>query len=181
MSEIVIRHAETRDYEAIRQIHAQPEVYCNTLQVPHPSDHMWQERLADRPGIKQLVACIDGDVVGHLTIDVQQHPRRSHVADFGICVDSRWKNRGVASALMREMIEMCDNWLRVDRIELTVFVDNAPAIKVYTAKFYRLSPQWLVTSMTADVYSARRRWHHRPPARKCSVRPVWRRNHPSDY
>ena len=37
MSEIVIRHAETRDYEAIRQIHAQPEVYCNTLQVPHPS------------------------------------------------------------------------------------------------------------------------------------------------
>ncbi|MGK3327354.1 GNAT family acetyltransferase, partial [Escherichia fergusonii] len=25
MSEIVIRHAETRDYEAIRQIHAQPE------------------------------------------------------------------------------------------------------------------------------------------------------------
>ena len=26
---------------------------------------------------------------------------------------------------------MCDNWLRVDRIELTVFVDNAPAIKVY--------------------------------------------------
>ena len=117
MSEIVIRHAETRDYEAIRQIHAQPEVYCNTLQVPHPSDHMWQERLADRPGIKQLVACIDGDVVGHLTIDVQQRPRRSHVA--------------VASALMREMIEMCDNWLRVDRIELTVFVDNAPAIKVY--------------------------------------------------
>ena len=109
MSEIVIRHAETRDYEAIRQIHAQPEVYCNTLQVPHPSDHMWQERLADRPGIK----------------------RRSHVADFGICVDARWKNRGVASALMREMIEMCDNWLRVDRIELTVFVDNAPAIKVY--------------------------------------------------
>lgn len=43
MSEIVIRHAETRDYEAIRQIHAQPEVYYNTLQVPHPSDYMWQE------------------------------------------------------------------------------------------------------------------------------------------
>ena len=131
MSEIVIRHAETRDYEAIRQIHAQPEVYCNTLQVPHPSEQMWLERLTARPGIKQLVACIDGIVVGHLTIDVQQRPRRSHVADFGICVDSRWKNRGVASALMREMIEMCDNWLRVDRIELTVFVDNAPAIKVY--------------------------------------------------
>ena len=68
MSEIVIRHAETRDYEAIRQIHAQPEVYYNTLQVPHPSEQMWLERLTARPGIKQLVACIDGIVVGHLTM-----------------------------------------------------------------------------------------------------------------
>ncbi|HCA7079101.1 TPA: N-acetyltransferase [Citrobacter sedlakii] len=131
MSEIVIRHAETRDYDAIRQIHAQSEVYRNTLQVPHPSMEMWQARLADQPGIKQLVACIDEQVVGHLYIEVTQRPRRSHVADFGICVDARWQNRGVASALIRTMIDMCDNWLRVDRIELTVFVDNAPAVAVY--------------------------------------------------
>lgn len=31
MSDIVIRHAEAKDYDAIRQIHAQPEVYRNTL------------------------------------------------------------------------------------------------------------------------------------------------------
>ncbi len=30
MSEIVIRHAEPKDYDAIRQIHAQPEVYTTT-------------------------------------------------------------------------------------------------------------------------------------------------------
>lgn len=131
MTEIVIRHAEPRDYNAIRQIHAQPEVYHNTLQVPHPSEEMWHERLAARPGIKQLVACIDEIVVGHLCIEVPQRPRRSHVADFGICVDARFQNRGVASALVRTMTDMCDNWLRVERIELTVFVDNAAAIAVY--------------------------------------------------
>ena len=145
MSDIVIRHAEPKDIDAIRQIHAQPEVYHNTLQVPHPSEHMWRERLAaqprgggygegrlaDTPGVKQLVACIDEQVVGHLSIAVVQRPRRSHVADFGVSVDSRWHNRGVASALMRTMIDMCDNWLRVERIELTVFADNAPAIAVY--------------------------------------------------
>ena len=70
MSEIVIRHAETRDYEAIRQIHAQPEVYHNTLQVPHPSENMWRERLTDTPGVKQLVACIDEQVVGRLQVMV---------------------------------------------------------------------------------------------------------------
>ena len=35
MSEIVIRHAEPKDYDAIRQIHAQPEVYHNTLPVSY--------------------------------------------------------------------------------------------------------------------------------------------------
>jgi len=131
MSEIVIRHAEPKDTDAIRQIHAQPEVYHNTLQVPHPSESMWQERLADKAGIKQLVACIDNIVVGHLTIAIAQRPRRSHVADFGITVDSGFHSRGVGSALMRTMTEMCDNWLRVDRIELTVFVDNEPAVALY--------------------------------------------------
>jgi putative acetyltransferase len=75
------------------------------------------------------VACIDEQVVGHLSFR-RPRPRRSHVADFGVS-GSRWHNRGVASALMREMIDMCDNWLRVERIELTVFADNAPAIAVY--------------------------------------------------
>ena len=41
------------------------------------------------------------------------------------------QGRGIGSALMREMIDLCDNWLRVDRIELTVFADNEPAIAVY--------------------------------------------------
>ncbi len=69
--------------------------------------------------------------MGHLTIDVQQRPRRSHVADFSICVDSRWKNRWRRQRPDAEMIEMCDNWLPVDRDEPAVFVDNATAIKVY--------------------------------------------------
>jgi putative acetyltransferase len=37
MSDIVIRHAEPKDADALRH-HAQPEVYHDTLQVPHPSD-----------------------------------------------------------------------------------------------------------------------------------------------
>ncbi len=62
---------------------------------------------------------------------VEQNPRRSHVAAFGMAVSSAFHNRGVASALMHEMVTLCDNWLRIERIELTVFVDNAPALAVY--------------------------------------------------
>ena len=65
MSDIVIRHAEPRDAEPLRQITAHPEVYHDTLQLPHPSMEMWQERLLPKPGSRHLVATIDEQVVGH--------------------------------------------------------------------------------------------------------------------
>lgn len=96
MSEIVIRHAEPKDYDAIRQIHAQPEVYHNTLQVPHPSLEMWQARLTEQAGVKQLVACIDDIVVGHLSIQVTQRPRPA--ATWPILV-SAWMPGGTIAVL----------------------------------------------------------------------------------
>lgn len=40
MSEIVIRHIEARDAEALRDIMSHPGVYHDTLQLPHPSMDM---------------------------------------------------------------------------------------------------------------------------------------------
>ena len=94
MSEIVIRHAEPKDYDAIRQIHAQPEVYHNTLQVPHPSMEMWQERLTERVGIKQLVACIDDIVVGTCWLPEADLPP---AYGCGICLPARERCSGILS------------------------------------------------------------------------------------
>lgn len=130
-SEIVIRHVEANDAEALRQMNMHPGVYHSTLQIPHPSMEMWHERVMRKPGRRQLVACIDDRVVGHLALEVMENPRRSHVATFGISIAPAFQNRGVGSALMREMVNLCDNWLRVERIELTVFVDNPAGIGLY--------------------------------------------------
>jgi putative acetyltransferase len=70
------------------------------------------------------------EVVGHLALDIMENPG-GHVATFGIGVSAEKHGRGVGSALMREMVNLCDNWLRIERIELTVFVDNAPALTLY--------------------------------------------------
>lgn len=132
MSEIVIRHAEISDAEALHQLYSQPAPQRDTLHIPHSPQAQWLERLKEpKPGSRNLVACIDRKVVGQLTLAIEPSPRRSHVANFGIGVDSNFHGRGVASALMAAMTDLCDNWLRVERIELTVFVDNAPALAVY--------------------------------------------------
>lgn len=129
--EIVIRHVDANDAAALQQMHTHTDVYHSTLQIPHPSMDMWHERVARKPNRRQLVACIDEKVVGHLVLDVMENPRRSHVATFGISIASGFQTRGVGSALMREMVNLCDNWLRVERIELTVFVDNPAGIGLY--------------------------------------------------
>ncbi|WLS79235.1 GNAT family N-acetyltransferase [Erwinia pyri] len=132
MSEIVIRHAEPGDAEALHRMMSQPETYRDTLQLPHPALKVWQDRAAvSQAGLHRLVACIEGKVVGDLTLEVNSRARRRHTASFGIAVDYDYRGKGVAKALMQEMISLCDSWLEVARIELTVFADNATAIALY--------------------------------------------------
>ena len=66
-----------------------------------------------------------------MALDVMENPRRSHVATFGISVAADMQGRGVGRRLMSEMINLCDNWLRIERIELTVFADNPAAVALY--------------------------------------------------
>jgi len=132
ISTIVIRHATPADVADLYRILSQPETYADILQIPHPSQKNMHKRLTNFHDSQQrLAACIDSMVVGELSLEVNSRARRRHSASFGICVDANYRRRGVASALMREMISLCDNWLSVERIELTVFADNAAAIQLY--------------------------------------------------
>ncbi|CAH0277220.1 Spermine/spermidine acetyltransferase [Erwinia aphidicola] len=132
MSEIVVRHVVAEDAVAIHQLYSQPETYADTLQLPHPSLKKWQERIASVPdGVQMLVACIDNEIAGLLTLEVNGRARRRHTATFGIAVDAHQRGKGVGKAMMRTLIDLCDNWLSVERIELTVFADNQHAIALY--------------------------------------------------
>jgi len=74
---------------------------------------------------------IDDQLAGQITLEVQSVARRRHAATFGMGVDPAFHRRGVGSALMAAMIDLCDNWLQVTRIELTVFADNHKAMGLY--------------------------------------------------
>ncbi|KQN64041.1 MULTISPECIES: GNAT family N-acetyltransferase [unclassified Erwinia] len=132
MSEITVRHVVPEDAEALQALYGQPETYSDTLQLPHPSLMKWREKLAAIPdGTQMLVACIDGKVAGQATVYINGPARRRHTASFGIGVDVQQRGKGVASALMRAILDLCDNWLGVDRVELTVFADNPAAVRLY--------------------------------------------------
>ncbi|WP_353979103.1 GNAT family N-acetyltransferase [Salinicola endophyticus] len=132
MSQVTIRHATPDDAAALTQLYSQPETQSDTLHLPYQSPTLWQQRLTEtRPSLVILVACIETRVVGQLTLDGFTVARRRHGATIGMGVDPAFHRRGIGKALMAAMIDLCDNWLQITRIELTVFVDNHKAIGLY--------------------------------------------------
>ncbi len=130
---ITIRRAEPSDYEALARVLSGPKAIWGTLQLPFPSLEIWRKRLAEPPeGFYNLVACVDNELVGQLGLHTfPNHPRRHHAAELGMAVRDDWQGKGIGTALMQAAVDLADNWLNLSRLELEVFVDNEPAIRLY--------------------------------------------------
>lgn len=131
--EIQIRRTEPSDAEAMARIMSGPRALWGTLQIPYPSVEGWRKRLAEPPeGLYSLVACVENEVVGTLGLETfPNRPRRRHVGGIGMAVRDDWQGKGIGTALMQAAVDMADKWLNLLRLELEVYVDNEPAIKLY--------------------------------------------------
>jgi len=94
-------------------------------------------RVASRhPDAALLVAEVDGEIVGRLSVMRDRNPSSSHVADIGLMVAASKRRRGVGSALMAA----ADSWANgagIGKLELHVFPHNLPAIALYEKLGYR--------------------------------------------
>jgi putative acetyltransferase len=128
-----IRRAEPDDYSALHEIFSRPKVFSGTLQLPYPSLEQWRQRLAEpNEGTYNLVALVNDRVVGMIGLHTfPNKPRRRHVGTIGMCVHDEWQGKGVGAALMRAGLKLADNWLNLVRLELEVYTDNEPAVRLY--------------------------------------------------
>ncbi len=133
MSAIVIRAREPSDAEALAAVFKCPGVIAGTLQLPYQSVEARRERMAHQtePDAYSLVAEVDGRVVGSLGLHVETAARRRHCGSIGMGVHDDFQGRGVGTALMSALVELADCWLGLERIELSVYTDNAPAVHLY--------------------------------------------------
>lgn len=130
--EVIIRHSEPEEYEAIHAIYQQPSCYAGTLQLPFPAKATWQKRLAEpSQTFFSLIAEIDGDIVGQIGMDVFTSYRRKHVANIGMGILEGYQGKGIGSKLLEAMLELAINWLAIKRIELEVYTDNEAARALY--------------------------------------------------
>ena len=132
MSDLIVRRYEPEDYAAVYRVYSSPNAMAGTIGVPFSSPQEVRKELArDGEGSFPLVACAGEEVVGQLTLSVYMNPRTRHSGHFGIAVRDDWQGRGVGTALMGACLDLADNWLNLSRLDLRVYVDNAPAIALY--------------------------------------------------
>jgi putative acetyltransferase len=132
---ITIRRATPDDAPALNRLYNMPRVLWGTLQIPYSSEEARRQRLIDytKDGSYPLVAEVDGEVIGNLTLHTNpSRPRRRHTGELGMAVRDDWQGRGVGTALMVACIDLADNWLNLTRLGLEVYTDNEPAIRLYT-------------------------------------------------
>jgi L-phenylalanine/L-methionine N-acetyltransferase len=133
MAQVIVRHAEPDDYQALHRIFSGPKAIAGTIQLPLPSAEAWRKRLVESPeGLFSLVACVEREVVGSLGLETSPTRwRMRHVGSIGMAVRDDWQGKGVGTALMEAALDLADNWLNLTRIELRVYVDNSAAVALY--------------------------------------------------
>jgi L-phenylalanine/L-methionine N-acetyltransferase len=126
-----IRSHEPRDWQEIAALMDLPNVRRGTLGLPFTSKEQWRKPIETPPdGLTGIVAELDGRIVGHASL-TQHKGRRSHVGYIVMSVHDDFGRRGIGSALMTALVHLSDNWLNLKRLELTVYVDNEAAIRLY--------------------------------------------------
>jgi len=129
---IVIERFSEAHVQGITALYNDPAVARQVLQMPFQSAEVWRNRLApDNERRVALVALHQGAVIGSCSIEQYSRIRRAHCGGVGMGVAVEWQGRGVGSRLLAAVLEVADNWMNLQRVELTVFADNEAALGLY--------------------------------------------------
>jgi L-phenylalanine/L-methionine N-acetyltransferase len=135
MSDITIRAIEVSDWEALYALQQCPKVRRGTLKMPYRSAADTRQRLEKALASESLYRLVaietsTGRLVGVITLS-QLIASRQHVGQLGMAVHDDYQGQGIGSRLLTEVIDIADRWIDLKRLELTVFIDNAPALHLY--------------------------------------------------
>lgn len=77
-----------------------------------------------------LTATVNGEPCGIATLYLQPYRRLAHQCEFGIIVDPEFRNMGVGSDLLKNLINLAREYFNIELLHLQVYSKN-PAMRLY--------------------------------------------------
>ena len=132
----IIRPVKIEDAVFINEIRRQDGVRENIMGITSERVTRTQSFISGlTDNDHMLVAEVEEDgvkrVVGVATLSVNKSNRVRHSGSIGLMVNKEYHRMGIGKALMKDLIDIADNWLMLIRIELGAFTDNEKAINLY--------------------------------------------------
>lgn len=167
-SSAFIREFQPSDIPALNAMHNDPEVAASLLQVPFTTDAERADWVRQSPTQRTLVAELDGEPVGLLGLTLYTR-RRAHVGSLGMAVQRDLQGQGIGRLLLAAAVDLADNWYNLRRLELEVYTDNAPAIRLYESFGFEIEGTLRAFGFRLGEYVdayAMARLHDGPPLRR---------------
>ncbi len=143
MAEITLRPLTLADTSNIVRWRNQPEVYKNlyTQNLITEEQHVgYFHKYVETGLVRQyiIVAEIDGVPTDIGTVFLKGIDRESRKAEYGLFIgELQARGKGFASAIASAALKVAFYELDLNRVYLTVFADNIPAIKSYEKAGFR--------------------------------------------
>ncbi len=139
--EIIIRHAKVSDAKDLHEnfCHVVHESEWLPTLRPNSNQAEWAEWIQRTYGNREilLIAHLDAEYVGHLSLQPEEWAASAHVARLGIIVRKPFRGLGVGKGLMLAA-EEAGRQQRYEKITLSTFDNNAIALSLYESLGYRL-------------------------------------------
>lgn len=128
-----LRHTHPDDAEALHALLTSDHVVRGTMRLPYMPIETTQARLKKNPDRLQIVALTEDRLSGFAELLLNSDvPRAAHSAELNmVAVHEKDCRSGVARSLVEALIGMCDTFLGIRRLHLTVWQDNIGAIALY--------------------------------------------------
>lgn len=133
----VIRPLHPNDVADLHAIMLNPAVYSTLVRVPSlelAEVESWAKKEVN--GRYRYVVEADGHAIAMGSLTHNQRGRMHHSGNMGMYVSPDYWGQGVGTLLLKNLLDLSDNWLNLNRLQLEVFTENETAIHMYkTAGF----------------------------------------------
>jgi len=136
--EVVIRAARSEDAEKVLTYNRnimKTETYMLTtaeeFNLTAEDERLWIEKVQKVPDNLVILAEHLGEVVGFSDFQCGLRKRNAHTGSFSISVRSDFRGCGVGKALIQALLNWADGRQQIEKIGLSVFASNKPAIGLY--------------------------------------------------